>query len=82
LLRSDDIMVRINPRFSFFGRNKDMTNSNVKANDPQSVEISFVSRRDFFHEKKETCMLVLLKDETQKLSSLSGTEVRGRRSRN
>jgi hypothetical protein len=49
LLRSGAIVVQINQRSFLFGRNKDTTNSNVKANDPQSVEISFVSR-DFFHE--------------------------------
>ena len=46
--------VQINRRFVFFGRNRDKTNSNVKAKDPQSVEISFLSRRDFFQKKKET----------------------------
>lgn len=47
---------------------------------PQSVEISSVSRRDFFHEKKETCVCVFLKEETQKWSSLSGAVVRSVRS--
>jgi len=46
-------VVQINRRFVFFGRNKDKTNSNVKAKDPKSVEKSFLSRRDFFFSKKE-----------------------------
>jgi len=73
-------MVQINRRFVFFGRNKDKTNSNVKANDPQSVEVSFLSRRDFFHEKKETYVFVLQTDKTQKWSCVSGAVVRGKMS--
>jgi len=65
LLRSNATMVQINRLFVFFGRKKDKTNSNVKANDPQGVEVSFLIRRDFFHEKKETYMFVLQKDETE-----------------
>lgn len=81
LLRLNAIMVQMNRRFVFLGgRNKDKTNSNVRANSPQSVEISSVSIRDFFHEKKETYICVLLKDETQKWSSLSGAVVRSIRS--
>lgn len=65
LLRSNVSMVQINRLFVFFARKKDKTNSNVKANDPQGVKISFLIRCDFFHEKKETYVFVLQKDETE-----------------
>lgn len=80
LLRSNTVMVQNNRRFVLFARKKDKTNSNVEANDPQGVEISFLSRRDLFHEKKETCVFVLQKHEIQKWSSVGGAVVRGRRS--